>query len=94
MGHVRKNNSHGGGRQGIFFRKEESSFCEQKEAKKLHWTDDGNASFPWMRVGGDPEERGLSGWQMKKVFWFFFSKKNVLSSRLPLPAPRGRLPAG
>jgi hypothetical protein len=36
MGHVRKNNSHGGGRQGIFFRKEESSFCEQKEAKKLH----------------------------------------------------------
>jgi hypothetical protein len=58
-----------------FFREEESSFCEQKEAKKLHWTDDGKASFSWMRVGGDPEERGLSGRKMKKSFLVLFFKK-------------------
>jgi len=43
-------------------RKSESSFCEQKEAKKLH-------PFARRRM---PGKRG-------KVFWFFFSKKNMLA---------------
>jgi hypothetical protein len=44
--------------------KEESSFCEQKEAKKL---------YDFARVLGR-----LAREQVRKVFWFFFSKKNCL----------------
>jgi hypothetical protein len=48
---------------------EESSFCEQKEAKKL-WPLE-----PALSTTGSP---------MKKVFCFFFSKKKILPS-CPLP---------
>jgi hypothetical protein len=49
---------------GLYSRKEESSFCEQKEAKKL---------FPFARGDGEATpERG-------KVFCFFFSKKKSLA---------------
>jgi hypothetical protein len=46
--------------------KKASSFCEQKEAKKLH---------PLA-----PVSPGTGGCKRMKVFWFFFSKKNVLAS--------------
>jgi hypothetical protein len=52
------------GMKGFFLRKEESSFCEQKEAKKLYPLAPGS-------LRGD-------GCQWGKVFWFFFSKKNCL----------------
>jgi hypothetical protein len=48
----------------FLWRKEESSFCEQKEAKKL---------YPLARV---PVARHAC--KRAKVFWFFFSKKNML----------------
>jgi hypothetical protein len=43
--------------------KKGSSFCEQKEAKKL--------SIHWTRCRGAGTAKGM------KVFWFFFSKKNT-----------------
>jgi hypothetical protein len=48
----------------VFIGKEESSFSEEKEAKRL---------YPFARAPGDRHacKRG-------KVFWFFFSKKNTL----------------
>jgi hypothetical protein len=46
--------------------KEDSSFCEQKEAKKL---------YPFAVVRAVPARA-----QQMEVFWFFFSKKNVLAS--------------
>jgi hypothetical protein len=45
-------------------RKEDSSFCEQKEAKKLFIHES-------RRCGATETKR-------MKVFWFFFSKKNTL----------------
>jgi hypothetical protein len=45
----------GGGKEG-------SSFCEQKEAKKLHPFAPGVVCWAWRK------------WI--RVFWFFFSKKN------------------
>jgi hypothetical protein len=49
--------------------KEESSFSEEKEAKRLLFV------RPWKRPLLRGEERAL---KRTKVFWFFFSKKNRL----------------
>jgi hypothetical protein len=57
----------------LFGVKEESSFCEQKEAKKLY-------DFA-------PVLDRLARAQVGKVFWFFFSKKNCLLMLGPSRAP-------
>jgi hypothetical protein len=63
--------------QGIFSGKEESSFCEQKEAKKLH---------PF-----EAEGQGVHAANGIKVFWFFFSKKNRFLALSGLIRSAGRV---
>jgi hypothetical protein len=53
------------GREAFREGRKDSSFCEQKEAKKLH---------PLMA-----SLLGQRGCKRMKVFWFFFSKKNTLA---------------
>jgi hypothetical protein len=63
-------------------KKEASSFSEEKEAKRL---------FPFV-----PRFPGRRGAKRMKVFWFFFSKKNILSygfSRRRIVAAALRLPS-
>jgi hypothetical protein len=45
---------------------EEISFCEQKETKKLY------DSLTWAVAPELPRHRA----EFKRVFWFFFAKKN------------------
>jgi hypothetical protein len=57
--------------RGAGVRRKDSSFCEQKEAKKL---------YPLA-----PAPANRHGRKVGKVFWFFFSKKNALPF-FPTPA--------
>jgi hypothetical protein len=52
-------------------KEERTSFCEQKEAKKLYQFGSG-----WLHHRAK---------RRKKVFWFFFSKKNFFLPFIPYP---------
>jgi hypothetical protein len=57
-------------------RKEESSFCEQKEAKKLF--------LPLVQPGGDAGASASPSGNEEKFFWFFRSSSGQATSLDPI----------